>query len=353
MGTENFSQVFDPVAIAYQDAEKITKELEANSHYKREQVSSDKETITSPEAEKFSVDRVRDAKSSEVKKIHKFMNKFNPEEADTLDIIQDAVEKDIYAYHIAQDEKGKVVAHTQSSYLEVAPAEPGGKAAESILFIGYSITDDDFQRKGLASELFQSTVKTGAEKAKTEQQALRGIIGEAVATSERFWNHVGLKRMYFEDKDGNFKEVPYICPPIQWDEKTGQPLDPETEEIGDKDIKDYSAPEHLMIRLINGKDEMNVAELMPMIQSIYHDNYTLYNDAGEEYPTKEAIEYTRAAVNEFQKELEAVLSEAKDGKLLLLSAKEREAKIAELKSQGKEFNELQIENSGEPESEKD
>ena len=159
--------------------------------------------------------------------------------------------------------------------------------------------------------------------------------------------------MYFEDKDGNFKEVPYICPPIQWDEKTGQPLDPETEEIGDKDIKDYSAPEHLMIRLVNGKDEMNVQELMPMIQSIYRDNYTLYNDLGEEYPTSEAIEYTRAAVNEFQKELEGVLSEAKDGKLLLLSAKEREDKIAELKSRGKEFHELQIENSGEPESEKD
>ncbi|MBU2037279.1 hypothetical protein KJ866_03735 [Patescibacteria group bacterium] len=350
---ENFTQVFDPVAIAYQDAEKITKELETGSRYKREQAGSDKEIITSPESERFSVDRVRDAESPEVKKIYKFMKKFNPEEADTLDIIQDAVKVDDYAYHIAQDKKGKVVAHTQSSYLKMAPHELGEKATESILFIGYSITDDDFQRKGLASELFQSALKTGAEKAKAEQQALKGIVGEAVATSERFWNHVGLKRIYFEDKDGNFKEVPYICPPIQWDEKTGQPVDPETEEIGDKDIKDYSAPEHLMIRLINSKDEMSIQDLMPMIQTIYRDNYTLYKNPGEEYPTDEAIKYTQAAVNEFQKELEDILNEAKDAKLFLLSAKEREDKIAELKNQGKEFHELQIENSGEPESEKD
>ena len=354
MGIESFTQVADQATVAYQDAEKITKELEAKSRYKREHVAGDHEKISSPELGEFSIDRVKNHEDPKVEKIFDFMQKFNPEEADTLDIIQEAVKVDLYAYHIAENKEGEVVAHTQSSYLEVAPKESGAKSSEAILFIGYSITDDDYQRKGLASELFSSVIKTGAEKAKSQQQGLRAVIGEAVASSEKFWNHVGLKRMYFEDKAGNFQEVPYICPPIQWDGQTGKALDPETEEIGDKDIKEYSAPEHLMTRMLDGKNEISVAELMPMIDIIYEDNYTLHKYPGrEDNPTDEAIANTMAAVKEFRKELENILSEAKDGKIILLSAGERQQKAQELKQKGLEFNELHIGNSGEPETEKD
>ncbi len=323
----------------------ITKEMAEKSQYRRERLSDLKEQIVSPEGENFLIEHVKDAESPDVKKIFKFMEKFNPEECDTIEIIQDAIENptDAYAYHIIKDEKGKVIAHSESSYLEIPPENQGDKPKEAVLFIGCNIVDDKHQRKGLGTEICQTFFETGAKKAKNHEQSLKGIIGEAVETSEKFWNQVGMKRMYFEDGEGNIQEVPYICPPIQWDEKTGLPLDPETEEIGDKDIKEYSAPEHLMVRMIDGRQEINASELLAMIGPVYTDNYTLYRNEGEEYPTDEAIGYSRKAVRGFRDELEAVLRKAKDGKIILLDAKEREEKIKELQASGKNFNELVIE----------
>ena len=328
-----------------EDMQKIISSLGEESRYKREVVSNSDETIISPEGEKFSVGRIKDSSSQDVDKLFKFMERFNPEECDTADIIRDAIENptDAYAYYIVKDKEGAVIAHTQGSYLEMETSTNKNNEEEAILFMGYTVTDKEYARKGLALECNRGVFKYAAEKAETKDQVLKAVVVEAVDASEPLANRLGMKRIYFEDNDGNIQEVPYICPPIQWDERSGKPLDPETGKIGDKDIKEYSAPEHLMVRMIDGRQEIAASELLAMIDPVYTDNYTLYRNEGEKYPTNKAIEYSRKAVKGFRDELEEALKSAKDGKIILLDAKEREARISEVFAKGKKFNELIIE----------
>ena len=218
--------------------------------------------------------------------------------------------------------------------------EAGGKPNEVAIFGGYSLTNEKYRRRGVGAELISLLMREDAEKALKKQQEIKCLVVQGKETSEPFWNHVGLKRIYYEDAEGNFNETPYIQPPIQWDEKTGQPLDPETEEVGDKDIKEYTIPEHLMIRMMDNKNEINPEDLRPILDIIYFDNYTLYRNEGDDLPTDEAIQHTRDAVNKFMDEFFETLKNAQDSKLYLMDAKEREEKRAELEAKGKKLSEL-------------
>ncbi len=327
---------------SYDQTQKIIQELADRSRYSREGTTEGQEIITSPEGEKFSVGRIKDSSSPDVKKLFKFMKRFSPEECDTADIIKDAIENptDAYAYYIVKNEKGGLIAHTQGSYLEMDPSPDRGEKGEAVLFLGYTVTDKKYERKGLALECNRGVFKFAAEKAKAKDQNLKAVIVEAVDASETLGNRLGMKRMYFEDREGNYREVPYVCPPIQWDEKTGQPVDPETGEIGTGDIHEYAAPEHLMLRMIDGRQEFTSEELMAILKPVYKDNYTLYRNPGEEFPTDDAIQSSVEAVSGFQEELKQILEQAEGGKILLLSAEDRKQKIAELTTAGKEFQEI-------------
>lgn len=324
----------------YIGAKNYLAELEGKSKYQREEIDELSEKIHSPERGDYVLEKVKDPESKEAKDIFSLTKKLSPEEADTLDIIQDAIANptDAYSYHVAKDGK-KTVAYAQSSYLELRP-EAGGKPNEVAIFGGYSLTSEKYRQKGIGSELVLKLMREDIEKAKNKGQEIKSLVVEGKESSEPFWNYVGLKRLYYEDAEGNWQEAPYIQPPIQWDEETGKALDPETEEIGDKDIKEYSIPEHLMIRMMDNRNEINVEELKPIIDILYFDNYTLYRNEGEDSPTDEAIQHTREAVNKFMDEFIATLKNAKDGKLYLMDAQERAQKKAELKTKGREFNEL-------------
>lgn len=324
----------------YAGAQNYLAELEGKSKYQREQTGELSEKIHSPERGDYSLEKVKNPESKEAKDIFKLTKKFSPEEADTLDIIQDAIANptEAYSYHVAKEGK-KTIAYAQSSYLELRP-EAGGKPNEVAVFGGYSLTAEQYRQKGIGSELVSRLMREDIEKAKNKGQEIKCLVVEGKESSEPFWNYVGLKRAYYEDAEGNWQEAPYIQPPIQWDEKTGKPLDPETEEIGDKDIKEYSIPEHLMVRMMDNRNEINAEELRPIIDIIYFDNYTLYRNEGDDLPTDKAINYTREAVNKFMDEFFAILKNAKDGKIYLMDAKEREQKKTEVKALGKQFNEL-------------
>lgn len=311
----------------------ITVELAKKSHYKRKVQPDGREIVKSPAVGTFSIARIQGPEDPGVKKIYDLMKEFSPEEMDTLEIVQEAISQDIYAYHILEDKQGNVIAHSQSSYLELPSKKR--KSDEAIIFGGFIITDADYRRKGLAAELFQSSLKFGLEKARINQQDIKGVVVEGKEESEPFWNYVGLKRLYYEHENGDFYEVPYLQPPIKWDEKTGKPLDPKTGKVGDKDPKYYSAPEHLMVRMSDGRQEISVEELMSMVEVIYADNYTLSRKKGAESPTYKAIEKVTQTVKQFRDELEYRLNDAKDRRIVLMDAKERGSKTRELKSSGK------------------
>lgn len=329
------------------EASQYLEELKGKSKYQHEKVSDTVEKIHSPERGDFVLEKIRDPKSKEAKDVFNLTKKFAPEEADTVDIIQDAIANptEAYSYHVAKEGK-KTVAFAQSSYLELRP-EAGGKPNEVAIFGGFSLTAESYRRKGIGAELVSQLIKEDVEKAQKRGQEIKCFTVEGKETSESFWNHVGLKRLYYEDAEGNFNEAPYIQPPIQWDEETGRALDPETEEIGDKDIKEYTVPEHLMIKMMDKRNEINLEELKPVIDIIYFDNYTLYRNEGEKFPTDEAIKYTQDAVNKFLDEFFETLKNSKDGKLYLMDAKEREEKRKELEVKGKSFNELIVEKENE------
>jgi len=331
----------DAKAESWQQLERITSEMAAKSYYNRttESKTIDKIAPKDPENKRFAeigelkIEHIKDPESRKVEALVDFMNKFEPEEADTPEIIRDAIanETEAYAYHIIEDKDGKVAAHIQSSLLELAPANENDKPSQTIIFNGFVITADDFQRKGLATELYQTMMRCNLEKAKAKEQEVKAVVVEGKENSEPFWNHVGLRRIYFEDAEGNFHEVPYIQPPIDWNKKTGTPSGWKK---GD-DFKKFSMPEHLMIRRVDDKQEITMDELRPMLEIIYSDNYTLYRNKGERYPTDKAIAKTQEIIEGFQQELEDAVSRSKDGKLYLFNAKEREQKMAEVKAAGK------------------
>ena len=129
--------------------------------------------------------------------------------------------------------------------------------------------------------------------------------------------------MYFEDRDGNLREVPYIQAPLEWDKKTGRPMS-------------RAVPEHLMLRLTNGKYGLNIDELLPMVWALYKDN----NIPSNEFFRSEddAKKCYKAVVGYFEK-LKKALGESKDGRLFLMSAEEREQKDRELQARGKNLYE--------------
>jgi len=332
----------DAKIASWQNLQKSIEEMEAASPYRREKETERTEKINPKDSEnpKFAeigelkIEHIKDRESPKIDKIVEFMEKFAPEEADTPEIIRDAVANptDAYAYHTIENQKGETISHAQSSYLELTD-ENDQPLNQSIIFGGFVITADEYRRKRLADEIWQSALRCNLEKAQKKNQELKAIVVEGKEESEPFWNHVGLKRVYFEDAQGNLHETPYIQPPIDWNNRTGLP---KGYKKGD-DMKKFSVPEHLMIKPTDNRNEITTQELMPIISAIYSDNYTLYRNEGEKYPTDKAIESTQEIVGQFQTELKQTLSQAKEGKLYLLDAKEREQKMMEFKAAGKNF----------------
>lgn len=364
MGIEN--GFLKPCQASLESAESSTNkkvedfigEISEKSRYKRDSMLGGKEQIRSVEGESSVIDRITEKDDQRIKKLSESMGVFAPEEADPPEIIESAIANvdGIYAYYILETPNGEIKAYVNSNYLEL-PLKPGeAKSKEVISFVGFAVVDEDFKRKGLGKEIVQSALKATLEKAKNQGQEIKAFIGEATETSEAFWNSVGQKRLYYEDSEGNYREVPYVCPPINWDYETGKPKDPETGEVRDESfIKEYSVSKHLMLKSFGdgknekGEESITVQELMPMIEAIYKDNYSLISQPreigpdGNLYPADEAIEATLVAVKGFQDELQEVLNQAKDGKIILLSVQERENKIKELAAAGKKLSEIVVE----------
>jgi len=302
---------------SYERIDGLTRELQATSKFEREKLDDGREVICSPEAGEFFIRRVQDSKDPAVKEIHNFLVKeFSKEEADTPETIEGAIERrDIQAYHVVEDEKGRIVALSNTEYLKLESSQ------DAMIFVAYVVTDSDHRRLGLGSELYPGFYDFAKERAKEDQTRIKGVIGEAVGSVESFLNRMGRKRMYLEDEQGNVHELPYIQAPIDWNEKTGKP-------------RQKATPEHLMIRLLDGRQEIQASEIIPMVEAIYGENYIFPEDY---FKTEKAYQVCEDTVMGHLKDLEQALEKAKNGRIFLMSKAERMEKQKELATQGKQL----------------
>lgn len=316
---------------SYEKMEGLINELQNKSQYQHEQLSETRKRIFTAEGQEFFIDRETDPKSPRVKRICDFIGQFDPEERDIEEITKN-VHDDRYGYFVADDREGKIIGCLQSSHIELLD-----RRNEVLLFIGHVIIDKNQQRQGLGNELYIAAYQKFLDKAIRENQIPKAITGEGETKveMEEFFNGMGRKRMYFEDGKGNVHEVPYIQPPLQWDKESGRPIDPRTGKVAEKeDIEKCSAKVHLMVRNINGNEELTTDEVLSIVDSIYEDNYAGKDVHGS--PENPAVE---EELNRLKQELKEALLQSKDGRVYFMSKEEREQKREALAKQGKSLSE--------------
>lgn len=299
-------------------------ELKSTSKFSREKMPDGREKIRNREGEEFFIRRIKDPQDPATRKLHKFLlSALSADEVDDLDTIRRAMAGENYAYHAIEDQNGKMVAVSNAGYLETKLPDAEKETKEAVAFVPYIVTDPKFRERGLGSELYQNIYGFALQEAKSRSHNLKGVIGEAVSTVEPFLNRMGRKRMYFEDRDGNLREVPYLQAPLEWDKKTGKSMS-------------RAIPEHLMLRLTDGKQGLNVDELLPMVWALYE-----YNNIppDEFFRSEAAAEKCYTKVIGYLESLKKALGESKDGRLFMMSAEERGQKMKELQARGKNLYE--------------
>lgn len=300
-----------------QRMERMAEELQASSPFQRSRERG-AETIHSPEGEAFTIQKLTKPYEKAAKRTHEFMvEQFGREESETLNWFRHTIKEGINDYH-TMEQDGRVVAFSNTRCLELEPQ--GGKPQEAILTVWHISTEEEMRNKGLASELYQSFYRDAAAKARERNQAIVGVVGEAVDAVESFLNRMGRKRAYYEDTEGNVREIPYQCPPVDMDSKTGEPLE-------------APVPEHVMIRMMDDQQEMPTEDLLRMVEAIY---FREYLGAADDYASPEAYSRARQSNADLLGGMRGALAVAKGGKVFFMSRQEREARREALRAQGKD-----------------
>lgn len=310
---------------SHRKMEGLIRELAATGKYERSGLSDKKEKIRSPEGEEYSLRLIENPKDPLVKKMHGLMvEEFTEDETETIGWLRHSIKEKLNYYHAIEAANGELAVYSNTQYLELEPvAGKEGEPREAIVPIWHIYTADEFRGKGLATELYQNFYQNALAEAQKRGNVLKAVIGEAVSTVETFLNRMGRKRMYFEDAQGTIHEVPYLCPPIDMSTKTGEPLGP-------------AVPEHLMVRMVNGDQEIPIGEVIRMVWAMYEE----YTAAADNYDSREAYENARGYNRGLLDNLHKTLEQAKGGGVFLLSHNERETKQKELYKTGKELREV-------------
>lgn len=299
----------------------MADDLQASSSYQRS-AGRGRETIASPEGEAFTIQKLTKPYEKAAKRTHEFMvEQFGKEESETLNWFRHTIKNGINDYH-TMEHGGEVVAFSNTRLLELEPQE--GKAPEAVLTVWHISTEEEMRNKGLASELYQSFYRDAAKKAEERGQTIVGVMGEAVDTVESFLNRMGRKRAYYEDADGNIRELPYQCPPVDMDSKTGEPLE-------------KPVPEHVMLRMTDDRQEMPAEDVLRMVEAIYFREYLGTED---DYDSPEVYRAARQSNANLLEGMRTALAGAKDGKVFLMSRDERGARREALRAQGKDVYDI-------------
>lgn len=177
--------------------------------------------------------------------------------------------------------------------------EQGKSNGKSIFMVFYIASRLKFREYGFGRELLISAYQYAEMKADSLKIQFIGSAGECTYTSRKFWENVGLRRLYLQEKEAKnnrWTEICYVQPPLSFDLETG-----ELEE-GSGD-----APEHFMAKLFDTKDQ-SPGELGKLLVSIIAGFYKTNN-----YINSRAFTSEQA----YKKHLEAINPHLKKWKVQL------------------------------------
>ncbi|MFA6521618.1 MAG: hypothetical protein WCT53_04510, partial [Candidatus Gracilibacteria bacterium] len=243
-------------------------------------------------------------------------DRFGSEELDPEDIMKGQMEGKRKGYEsmgtraiilAVKNEKGEVIATLDGGLLPLLD-EAGKETGESTFMVFYVATSEEYESTGLAGEAMLAAYHEAAKEAQARGLKLIGGSGECTFDTLRYWQTYGWKRAYTQDKAGNFREVPYTQPPLDFDLKTGEVA----EGCGD-------APEHFMVDLFdkNAEKDPNIAtKLAQMVKAFYRANNYVDRRAFE---TEAAYQKHREAIVPHEQQF---LGDLKKGQVKLMSSNE-------------------------------
>lgn len=289
----------------------LIKEQEVKSIYKRTELSEDNEILNSPEGEKYNIRLLKDANDPMVEKLHAFMlETFGEEEAIPLDWLQIAILENRDQIFIIERE-GNIAAYMQSIYMEIGNNE-------ALSYLCYTQVDKNYSKKSLVPELQLSMYKNYKKIAENKGQKITGEVAEMQSGVLRLVNRLeyGGTGAYYEDIEGNIKEISYLCPPIDYDSKTGKRL---AEPV----------PDHLALRFADNRKTLTVEKLLKIIEAIF----SKYIDTPDKYETEEAYEAANNDTKGILENIKEQINQAKDGKILLLTSSEYKERTKEKRTE--------------------
>ncbi|RJQ35071.1 GNAT family N-acetyltransferase [Candidatus Parcubacteria bacterium] len=221
-----------------------------------------------------------------------FRKTFKPDEVDSPETMQQYMEESELLMHIMKNDKDEVVAALLGYRFDMGSNDPAF-ANKSIFGVDMVTTNPEYQRKGLARELYISAAMKAEKNAQAEGKKTSLAMGECTSTSEKFWNDVGWKRIYTVDtKNKKLTELKYVQPPVEFDAKTG------------KSAEGLSAiPEHFMTDSLERKTPPTKEEIAA-VGAEWLSSFAEPQDSFESpeaYTTHEAM--MQGYVDDFQKQL--------------------------------------------------
>lgn len=242
------------------NAEQLTQEqkLEVLPVDQREHLENswaELEKIIGPEKELpqgIEVSRIENADAESNKKNAKELNEFlsqfwnTPEETTSPKTIEIGIAEEIFQNYVARDNEGNIISYLQAQVVESEAPDGSSELSEMVWYI---LTSKGYKGKSVVRELFTCAGKDLLEKAKQELKPVKAFLGETEDEVELMMNRYKLKRVYAKDKKGEVFEVPYESPP--------------------EDESEEGVPEHFMIRLLDGRQNMPVEEFLRIVDGVY------------------------------------------------------------------------------------
>jgi len=297
----------------------LLKELRESSKFATEKL--EKETVlTSKNGEKYYLTEVCDRGSEGNKKLAKELrsflgNFFDPEENDPEIDYEIAIERGLSDFFLVRNEKGEIVSVLNSQLAELSRGAGGQK--EETLVVWYVVTDPGSRGRGLATELYLAAYSSAFGKVAERNSRLLAITGETESGVEGYLNKMGRRRSYYEDKDGNFVEIPYKSPP--------------------SDADSDAQSEHFMAMFLDDRKQCATDDFLRLVRGIYG-QYTR-----PEYFERDTIGFTKKymkLVDGVYADLVATLKNSKDGVVYFFNREEREKKKQELEKKNRKVIEL-------------
>lgn len=308
--------------------EGFARELEipdpkASSWKKTEEIVKKLESACSPEA-LAQVEAVELDDEESIRRIAKELYDFNAQffgadENISLPTMELILRKRLSQIYLYRDQKGSIVSSLQTQNIEV-PNEAGTEP-EMLFTVWYVATHSGYKGKPVTRELMTKAAANFLKVAKDKNQGVVGFIGETAPKVESLNNrYYHLRRLYIETVNNEAKEIAFMDPP--------------------EDESREGIPEHLMYRPIDDRNEITTAELMRLVRAIhsqyYRDEYFTVDHLKREDehlgldPKKVTVKSAQKFHDSYRNltisigdDVEKSLAESKDGKVHLLTSRDR------------------------------